>query len=234
MLSFLLLVEVPQEASVSGAVHPQEHLQQASARLPSSLSLTKTGKSVTLHIIHRGSNKMRKLPILIGAIFLAGCVTIPPDIFVVTPELLRQRQLETRRYDGIKEADLITACANVLQDLGFNLENSETKLGVITASKQRDATQGGEVAVAIIVALLGGGSVAISKDQTIRASLVVRPVNDSNGKAMSDSHFVRVTFQRLVRRTDNSTFAQTLRESQLYQDFYERVSKSVFLEAHKI
>ena len=75
---------------------------------------------------------------------------------------------------------------------------------------------------------------AISKDQTIRVSLVVRPVNDSNGKAISDSYFVRVTFQRLVRRTDNSVMAETLRDSELYQDFYERVSKSVFLEAQKI
>lgn len=177
---------------------------------------------------------MKKLPILLVAFLIAGCVTIPPNTFVVTPELLQQRQLETRRYDGIKEADLITASANVLQDLGFNLENSETKLGVLTASKQRDATDGGEVAAAIIVALLGGGAMAISKDQTIRVALVVRPVNDSNGKAMVDSHFVRVSFQRLVRRTDNSVLAQTLRDPQLYQDFYERVSKSVFLEAHKI
>jgi len=177
---------------------------------------------------------MKKLPILLVAFLFTGCVTIPPNTFVVTPELLQQRRFETRRYDTIKEADLITASANVLQDLGFNLENSETKLGVLTASKQRDATDGGEVAAAIIVALLGGGAMAISKDQTIRVSLVVRPVNDSNGKAMTDSHFVRVSFQRLVRRTDNSVLAQTLREPQLYQDFYERVSKSVFLEAQKI
>lgn len=177
---------------------------------------------------------MKKPLILVGALFLAGCVTVPPNTFVVTPELLQQRQLETRRYDGIKEADLIIASANVLQDLGFNLENSESKLGVLTASKQRDASNGGEIAAAIFIALLGGGATPISKDQTIRVALVVRPVNDSNGKSMVESHFVRVTFQRLVRRTDNSVFGQTLRETELYQDFYERVSKSVFLEAHKI
>lgn len=177
---------------------------------------------------------MKKLPILIGALLLSGCVTVPPNTFVVTPERLQQRQLETRRYDGIKEADLITACANALQDLGFNLENSETKLGVLTASKMRDAVNGGEVAVAVIVALLGGGAMPISKDQNIRVSLVIRPVNDSNDKATTDNHFVRVTFQRWVRRTDNSQIAETLREPSLYQEFYERVSKSVFLEAQKI
>lgn len=167
-------------------------------------------------------------------LLLAGCVTVPPNVFVVTPAQLQQRQLETRRYDGIKEVDLISASANVLQDIGFNLENSETKLGVLTASKQRDATNGGEVAAAIFVALIGGGAMAISKDQTIRVALVVRPVTDSNGKAMADSHFVRATFQRVVRRTNNSVKTETLREPDLYQDLYERLSKSVFLEAQKI
>ena len=177
---------------------------------------------------------MKILPVLFITLFVAGCITIPPNTFVTTPELLQQRQLETRRYDSIKEADLISASANVLQDLGFNLENSETKLGVLTASKQRDATNGAEVAGAVLIALLGGGATPISKDQTIRVSLVVRPVNDSTGKPIPDSNFVRVSFQRVVRRTDNSEYAETLRDAQLYQDFYERVSKSVFIEAQKI
>jgi hypothetical protein len=168
------------------------------------------------------------------AVFFAGCVQMPKDSFVVTPELLKQRQIETRRYDGIKEEDLLAACSNVLQDLGFNLDNSETKLGVITASKQRDATNGGEIALAIFLSLFGGGPAVFSKDQTIRVSLVVRPVIDSNGKAMANSHFVRVTFQRIVRRSDNSVYAQTLNDEKLFQDFYERVSKSVFIEAQKI
>lgn len=152
----------------------------------------------------------------------------------MTPELLKQRQIETRRYDGIKEPDLLAACSNVLQDLGFNLENSETKLGVLTASKQRDARNAGEITMVIILAMFGGGPAAYSKDQTIRVSLVIRPVTDSNGKAMENSHFVRVTFQRIVRKSDNSTYAQTLSDDKLFQEFYERVSKSVFLEAQKI
>ncbi len=177
---------------------------------------------------------MKNVPLLFITLFLVGCVTIPPNTFVTTPELLQQRQIETRRYDAIKEADLISASANVLQDLGFNLENSETKLGVLTASKQRDATNGVEIAGAVVAAVLLGVSTPVSKDQTIRVTLVVRPVNDSNGKAIADSNFVRVSFQRVVRRTDNSEYAETLRDVQLYQDFYERVSKSVFIEAQKI
>lgn len=189
---------------------------------------------------------MNKLSLLLILFLLVGCETIPLDSFVVTPDLQQKRQVETRRYDGISEVDLITASANVLQDLGFNLENSETRLGVITASKQRDAVHAGEIAATTLASALLItpaapfaaayliGSPAHSKDQTIRVALVVRPVIDSNGNQMTDNYFVRVTFQRIVRRTDNSTKAETLIDPQLYQDFFERLSKSVFLEAQKI
>jgi len=177
--------------------------------------------------------KVRAATCLVAAA-LAGCVSLPPDAFVVTPELLKQRQIETRRYSGIKETDLIIACSNVLQDLGFNLENSETKLGVLTASKQRNAIKAEEIVLAIAVAILGGGATPISKDQTIRVSLVVRPVQETRDSKPVDEHFVRVTFQRIVRRTDNSEIAETLRSPELLQGFFDKLSRSVFLEGHKI
>jgi hypothetical protein len=177
---------------------------------------------------------MRRLATAVALVGVVGCVTLPPDTFVLTPELLKQRQIETRRYSGIDEKDLLVACSNVLQDLGFNLENSEVRLGVLTASKQRDALQAGEVVMAIAIAILGGGSTPISKDQTIRVSLVVRPVRLSDGSLSQREHFVRITVQRIVRRTDNSTFSQGLDDPELFRQFFERVSKSVFLEAQDI
>jgi hypothetical protein len=177
---------------------------------------------------------MKGFSILVAVILVAGCVQVPPHLFLVTPEMLGQRQLETRRYDGIKEADLLSASSNVLQDVGFQLENSEPKLGVFTAVKQRSATDPGEITLAIIIGMLAGSVPPTSKDQTIRASLIVRPVSDSNGNALPDSHYVRITFQRSVRRTDNSVYVQTLRDPKLYERFFEKLSKSVFIEGQKI
>lgn len=177
---------------------------------------------------------MKILSIFIAALLVVGCAQMSPNAFVVTPELYKQRQIETRRYDGVKEEDLLSACSNTLQDLGYTLENSETKLGLVTFNKQRDATSGGQVAAAIFIALLGGRPGAIDKDQTIRVSLVVRPVYGSNGKEIPKSDFVRVTFQRIVRRSDNSTHSETLADPKLFQEFYDQVSKSVFIEAQKI
>lgn len=177
---------------------------------------------------------MKRIAVVACLVAVTGCATVPPAAFVLTPELLKQRQIETRRYAGIVDTDLLIACSNVLQDLGFTLENSEAKLGVLTASKERDATSAKEVGLAIAVALLGGGAMAISKDQTIRVSLVVRPVLMSNGQASDKEHFVRVTFQRIVRRTDSSIVAESLNEPELFEQFFEKVSKAVFIEAQKI
>jgi hypothetical protein len=187
-----------------------------------------------LPITHLNSEMKKFIVVCTLSALLSGCVTLPPNAFVITPEQLARRQIETRRYDKAKEESILVASSNVLQDLGFNLENSETKLGVLTASKQRDAIDGGEVAAAIIIALLGGGAMPISKDQTIRVSLVVRPVQATNDNTPIDSYFVRITFQRLVRRTDNSVTAQTLTDNELYEGFFEKLSKSIFIEAQKI
>ncbi len=177
---------------------------------------------------------MKGFTILVVTILVVGCASLPPYAFLVTPDMLEQRQLETRRYDGIKEEYLLAACSNLLQDLGFQLESSETRLGVITVSKQRDATKAGEIIVSFVIAMLSGNPTPYSKDQSIRAALVVRPVNDSDGNALPGSYHVRITFQRLVRRTDNSTYVETLHDPKLYEGFYEKLSKSVFIEAQKI
>lgn len=183
---------------------------------------------------------MKKIFVFSLIFLIAGCATLPEDAFLVTEARLEKRSLETRRYDGISELDLLAACTQVFQDIGLGLENSATELGVITANKARDAGSGVEVRTGILFGIgsslgmgisLGG---AADKEQTIRASLVVHPVRDSKGKSMQKSHLVRVTFQRSVIRGDNSVRYETMKDPKLYEDFFDRLSKSVFLEGQKI
>ncbi|HLR12867.1 MAG TPA: hypothetical protein VK104_04565, partial [Burkholderiaceae bacterium] len=61
---------------------------------------------------------------------LVGCVaTVPPNAFVVTDEIMKQRQQQSRKFDSVTETSVLVSGADVLQDLGYNLENSETALG---------------------------------------------------------------------------------------------------------
>lgn len=163
-------------------------------------------------------------------LFLIGCAPkIPPEALIWSQETLKERQLQTRRFDTGDEESILQAVAGLLQDLGFNIDESETKLGIIVASKDRDATDGGQVALAFLVALAGGGTTPVDSNQKLRASVVTFPA--SEGKALN----VRVTFQRVVWNTQGQvTKSEALKDPEFYREFFEKLSKSVFLEAHEI
>lgn len=162
---------------------------------------------------------------------LVACVpTIPKDAFALSPTSIEDRQLQSRRFDTLDRKALLSASASVLQDIGYALDETNSKLGVITASKQADATSGSQVAGAVVIALLGGGSVPIDKEQKIRICLVVN-------ENLSDkrSSLARITFQRIIWNTQGQiSRVETIKELELYQGFFEKLSKSVFLEAHQI
>jgi len=162
---------------------------------------------------------------------LAGCQRpLPPEALQLTHESLKQRQLETRRFDTDDEDKMLSASAGVLQDLGFNLDESESSLGLIVASKDRDATETGQVVGQILVAALFGVVTPIDKNQKIRVSLVTRHIGDQNRDIA-----VRVTFQRIVWNTQGQiSKLETLDDPKMYQQFFAKLSKSVFLEAHDI
>lgn len=162
---------------------------------------------------------------------LAGCQSIPKDALVLSQTSLQDRQLQTRRFDGVEEAKLLAAVAGELQDLGFNLDESETDLGLVVGSKKRDATSTGQVVGAVLLAILGGGGTAVDKEQVVRASVVVRPDSGVQSKAL----LVRVTFQRIIWNTRNEvTLREGIVDRQIYADFFDKLSKAVFLEAQAI
>ena len=95
---------------------------------------------------------------LVGALafgLIACQQRIPKEALQLSPESLADRQLQTRLFETNDEAMLLSASAALLQDLGFTLDESETGLGVIVASKDRDATEAGQVVMAVAFALLG-------------------------------------------------------------------------------
>jgi hypothetical protein len=165
-------------------------------------------------------------PVLV--LFLVACGGIPKDALQFNIDTLADRQLQTRKFDIKDEKALILAGAGVLQDMGYAIDESETKLGVVVGSKNRDATSGGQVAGAIVLALLGGGSTPIDKTQLIRASLITRTSD-------SGSILLRVTFQRTVWNTQNEiTKIEAIKDPVIYKEFFEKLSKSAFLEAQEI
>lgn len=167
----------------------------------------------------------------IFVVFTNGCAPqIPKDALIFTPETLQDRQLQTRRYETNDEKKILSACAALLQDLGFNLEESETDLGLVVGSKNRSAVDAGQIVGAIFVAALTGVAPPTDKEQKMRACIVTRPIGE-NAEHMS----VRVTFQRIVWNTQGQiSKREALEDPEQYQEFFDKLSKSIFLEAHAL
>ena len=167
---------------------------------------------------------------------LAGCVTAPMGFLKLPETYLEKRQLQTRQYDTTDEEKIITSVAGVLQDLGFNLDDSETKVGLVAASKKADASNSGQIALAFLVDFLGAfagtysnASANVDAVQHVKASVIAKPSLEG------DKIVVRVTFQRIVWNASNQiNKVETIDDPEIYQKFFESLSKAIFLEAHKI
>jgi hypothetical protein len=180
-----------------------------------------------------------------------GCATPtnPATLFQLTPESPAHKAMQTRRFETSRPDELLSASAAVLQDLGFQISESSRTLGFLRAAKERSAREYGQEFQRVMLAILSaaaslGGSNAlylmpVDLHQQINASLVAQPLDDE------ESEFeIRIVFYRLVWQGDgqngNTYIApgkqrmEMIREAEIYQRFFFKLSKAVFLEANKI
>ncbi len=158
-----------------------------------------------------------------------GSTRVPKEALALTPESLENRKLQTRRFDTQDEKKLLISATGLLQDIGYTVEESERGLGVLVASKDRDATDAGQVTASVITAVLFGVATPVDKIQKIRASVVTHPGANDQGV------YLRITFQRIVWN-DRGMISrrESIEDPAIYLEFFAALSKAVFLEAHEI
>lgn len=178
---------------------------------------------------------------------LMGCVpqTQPAEFFQLTAESPAHRAMQTRLFETKDEAELLSASAAVLQDLGFQIEESVREVGFLRATKERSAREHGQDISRFLVFLLSSALVLVQQPpivipvdlhQKIAATLITRPLNPEGTR-----HEVRVMFYRVIWKGDGSAGRQPIppgeqrmemvRDPVLYQTFFAKLSKAVFLEA---
>lgn len=174
-------------------------------------------------------NQVAIAPILILIILmLFACQKgVPREALMFTPESLADRQLQTRIFETNHEGKLLEASAAVLQDLGFTIDESEVKCGVIVCSKDRNVTEFYDVGLSIIASLFFI-DYEYAVRQKVLASLVTSPLEENRIA-------VRITFQHLVWDTKKELIKnERVNEPEIYQEFFSKLSKSVFLTAQEI
>ena len=185
----------------------------------------------------------RFIPALVALTLLSGCVapTEPADLFSLTPDIPKHRAMQTRMFETPNERELLSASAAVLQDLGFQIEESQREVGLLRATKERSAREYGQEAGRVVFFFLSLGKVLHPVDlhQKIAASLVSRPLNPE-----ATRQEIRIVFYRVVWKGDGQVdrqyvppgtqYMEMVRDPEIYQQFFAKLSKAVFLEAHRI
>ena len=131
------------------------------------------------------------------------------------------RERQTSRFLVDSEERLLVEATQVLQDLGFTVEESAPRLGVLAGSKDRDATEApqvvAQVALTVGLALLGVQHRPVwDTDQVIRATLTTRPVGPQEAS-------LRVSFERIVTNNQGATRVEELTAPEFSTGFFEQV-----------
>ena len=167
--------------------------------------------------------------------------TPPVELFQLSEESPKHRAMETRMFETSDEKELLSASAAVLQDVGFEVEESVSNAGFLRAAKERSAREYGQEIGRTLTFILTFGYVLLPIDlqQKIVATLVTRPINPEGSR-----YEVRVMFYRVVWEGDSMVYRQVIppgqqkmemiRDPIIYQQFFAKLSKAVFLEAHEI
>lgn len=187
------------------------------------------------------SIKMRSVTFALVAIVASGCETLPRDAFRLSETALETRQLQSREYESVSEMQILSASSALLQDLGYAIDEVEMPLGVLSASKRADArndmktlgTLAADVTECFLTFFIGcSGNHYRASDavQDIRLTLIALPVRDETSTVT-----VRVTMQRIVwDRDERLSEQETITAPDVYQEFFQKLSKSVFLEQEGI
>jgi hypothetical protein len=176
---------------------------------------------------------------LIGLALTAagGCMPAKPP----PRTQLEVRAYQTRDFDSADAQQVMKAMLNVLQDDGYVVKNAVVDLGLITAAKEIDVAPGRSSSGGfgglggIIIGGPGPGGVIVGSDgpQTFRKT----EVRDFTGNvsAFGKQTRVRVSFQRKVLDNRGGVIeVAPIDDAEFYQDFFSRMSKSVFLQQEQL
>lgn len=141
-------------------------------------------------------------------------------IGTLRPDAPAIRARQTERVVAAEEQALAEA-TQVLQDLGFTVEESAPRIGVLAGSKDRDATEAGQVAAqvafTVAAALLGVRHQPVwDTDQVIRATLTTRPLGPRESA-------MRVSFERVVTNNQGVSRMEELTASEYSSGFFSKV-----------
>ncbi len=171
---------------------------------------------------------MKKLVyILFAGCLVSACVSYK-NLYTLDSNYLERRNIETRLFDTANTKDLLVASAQVLQDMGYTITESDAEIGVITATKKQNVMpKAGKVLMTVLSAFNGKQEV-YDDTQMFYVSIV-------NTKAGTKQTKTRVIFARIVYdNLGKISEVEKLDDTKLYTEFFDKLGQSLFLTKNNI
>ncbi len=144
------------------------------------------------------------------------------------PELtqLQIRQMQTRQIPAGDVKKVLTVALAVLQDDGFSVQNANTELGLLSASKQLHEEDVDEASTAFAKGFMGSmGGVSRHTFTSIEATVTVAAFGEETRVRMS---------ARLAQSGGGNIRYEAVTEPEYYQAFFTKLEKGLFIEREKI
>ncbi len=161
---------------------------------------------------------------------------VPKQLLELKESNLEIRSRQTRIFQTKNESEVLSACIAVLQDMGFTLEESASKLGLLVAGKTAAAHNGWDLFGSIMIgALASYGHGGYNNEQTYDVEQKIRVAVVSTPSTQRGGHAVRITFQRVIYNNHGQVSkSELIDDPQIYQTFFQQLSHALFLEANQL
>ncbi len=181
-------------------------------------------------------------PVLLGLFLLAGCAPQVSQMLTSPEDMRARRQLQTRQYASGNEERVLIAATALLQDMGFQIEEGNSHLGMVLGSKMRDANsltpeQRALAAVAFVGLLAGVYTAPLAplllekiqdKPVRIEAAIITRKVGAEGSRVE-----VRIIIRETGFKDGRPGPPAVIRDAPIYHEVFDRLSKALFLEARE-
>jgi hypothetical protein len=147
---------------------------------------------------------------------------------------------QSRRFDAGESDVVLNGSLSVLQDMGYSITSGNRQLGLVTAKKKAEVLPPGLdhavaeaalIATTVLLSLLTGQDMVTDLpeqvEQTIYVSLLVSEEAESQT-------LVRLSIDRDMRYDNGWIIPDHTELPLIYQEFFEKLSRAVFLEAHQL
>jgi hypothetical protein len=163
---------------------------------------------------------------------VAGCTSIPEEAYQLPPSSQSVREVQTRTFDVQDETNILQVAVALMQDMEYNFDTVDYELGILSGSKVVDADSLAQLTGRIIVDIFLGASgdtsfyAGADDEISLTITLVVLPSLENKGQ-----YTARMTIQsELIDKVGRVRKARMIEKPVIYQEIFEKLSKSLFLE----